>query len=98
MQDELRSYYRLVRKPRPLHSVDKQHQFLGGMGDVHIVVLTLCSFFSKVGGEGGVPNADVLGGRSKGQNSDILLKGDLRNWTRKQYFAHSKGSTTNFRL
>lgn len=62
MQDELRSYYRLVRKPRPLHSVDKQHQFLGGMGDVHIVVLTLCSFFSKVGGEGGVPNADVLGG------------------------------------
>ena len=75
MQDELRSIYRMVRKPGLLHSVDKPYQFLGGMGDGHIVVFTLSSFFGKVGGKGGIPNADVLGGvvKSKTQVSRAPL-------------------------
>lgn len=76
MQDELRGGHRLVRKPGLLNRIDEPHQFLSSMGYGYIVMLTLCSFFfCKVGGKGGVPNANVLGGvvKCKAQVSGTQL-------------------------
>ena len=47
---------------RLLQSENEAHQFLGCVGDRNIVVLSFCPFFGKVGGKGGVPQTDILGG------------------------------------
>ena len=41
------------------HCVDHTHQFLCGMRECNIVVLSLGSFLGKVSGEGRIPEADI---------------------------------------
>lgn len=48
--------------PRLLQSENEAHQLLGYVGDRNIVMLSFCPFLGKVGGKGGVPQTDILGG------------------------------------
>lgn len=56
----------MVRLSGFLQSVDEAHQFLGGMGYGHIVMLALSSLLGKICSKAGISKADVLGGVEDG--------------------------------
>ena len=56
-----KSSSRKIRFSRLLQGIDQPHEFLRGMGQGNIVVLSFSTFLGKIFSKDGIPVADVLG-------------------------------------
>ena len=61
-----KSSSRKIRFSRLLQGIDQPHEFLHGMGQGNIIVLTFSTFFGKVFSKDRIPMTNVLGCVVKG--------------------------------